>query len=91
MECPAIIPETMFARVQRSLKAPNPKTGRSRAVTGPILEIARCEVCESAMTLRTETSSAGRVYKDYAFTGQAPVGKAGGRASRSRWIASITP
>ncbi len=34
MEFPAIIPETMFARVQRSLKVANPKTERSRAVTG---------------------------------------------------------
>lgn len=77
MECPAIIPETMFARVQRSLKAANPKTERSRAVTGPILltEIARCELCESAVTLRTGTSSTGRVYKYYACAGHARVGK----------------
>jgi hypothetical protein len=62
MECPAIFPEAMFTRVQCSLKAANPKTERSRAVTGPILltEIARCELCESAMTLRTGTSSTGR-------------------------------
>lgn len=77
MECPEIIPEAMFARVQRSLKSANPKTERSRAVTGPILltEIARCELCDSAMTLRTGTSSTGRVYKYYACAGHARVGK----------------
>lgn len=59
--CPAIITEAIFASVQRSLKAANPKTEGSRVVTGRILltEIACCDLCESAMTLRTGMSSIG--------------------------------
>lgn len=70
----------MFARVQCSLKAANPKTKRSLAVTGPILltEIARCELCASAMTLLTGTLSTGRPHTSIAPT---PVRRVSASAS----------
>jgi DNA invertase Pin-like site-specific DNA recombinase len=76
IEVPAIIDRVEFEHVQQALVARNPKNTAPRVVTGPILltGLAVCATCGSAMTLRTGTSSTGRVYKYCTCSGAARVG-----------------
>ena len=74
---PAIIEPHVFEQVQRRLKARNPKTTAPRVITGPILltGLAVCATCSGGMTLRTGTSSSGRVYRYYTCSSCAISGK----------------
>ncbi len=76
IEVPPIIDRVEFEHVQQALVARNPKNTAPRVVTGPILltGLATCATCGSAMTLRTGTSSTGRIYKYYTCSGAARVG-----------------
>ena len=85
-DAPAILEASVFDRVQRMLKARNPRVSAPRIVTGPILltGLAHCAVCGGAMTLRTGTSRTGGVYRYYTCSAQARKGKLGctGRSIR---------
>ena len=76
-DVPAIIDPAMFERVQRLLKARNPRVTPPRVVTGPILLtwLAVCATCRGAMTLRTGTSKTGAVYRYYSCSTFARKGK----------------
>ncbi|WP_187969837.1 recombinase family protein [Aquibium microcysteis] len=74
VECPAIIPEATFQKVQSRLKSKNPKTENPRVVSGPILltGLARCAKCNGMMTIRT--GKGGR-YRYYTCAGAQSRGK----------------
>lgn len=74
---PAIILREEFEAVAASLKVRNPRTTAPRVVTGPILltGVATCASCNGAMTLRTGTSSTGRIHKYYTCSTCARQGK----------------
>ena len=77
VEVPAIIPRTEFEAVAATLKTRDPRVVAPRVVTGPILltGIAACAGCSGAMTLRTGTSSTGKVHKYYTCSTCARQGK----------------
>ena len=85
-DAPAILEASVFDRVQRMLKARNPRVSAPRVVTGPILltGLAHCAGCGGAMTLRTGTSRTGEVYRYYTCSVQTRKGKSGckGRSIR---------
>jgi len=74
---PAIISRAEFEAVGASLKLRNPRTTAPRVVTGPILltGVAICASCNGGMTLRTGTSSSGKVHKYYTCSTCARQGK----------------
>src|SRR5882757_4468040 len=76
-EVPTIISKAEFEAVAASLKLRNPRTTAPRVVTGPILltGVAVCGGCDGAMTLRTGTSSTGKIHKYYACSTCARQGK----------------
>lgn len=86
IEVPAIIDRKLFDRVQDNLRARNPKVTAPRIVTGPILltGLATCASCSGAMTLRTGTSSSGKVHRYYNCSTCARMGKS---ACKGRSIA----
>ena len=77
IEVPAIISKAKFEAVAASLKVRNPRTTAPRVVTGPILltGLAICASCGGAMTLRTGTSSTGKIHKYYTCSTCARMGK----------------
>ncbi|MBR2120131.1 MAG: recombinase family protein [Afipia sp.] len=79
VEVPVIIPRTEFEAVVATLKTRDPRVTAPRVVTGPILltGIASCAGCGAAMTLRTGTSSTGKVHKYYTCSTCARQGKTG--------------
>ncbi|WP_309248220.1 recombinase family protein [Bradyrhizobium japonicum] len=79
VEVPGIIPRTEFEAVSATLKTRDPRVTAPRVVTGPILltGIATCAGCNGAMTLRTGTSSTGKVHKYYTCSTCARQGKTG--------------
>ncbi|HAP46015.1 MAG TPA: recombinase family protein [Afipia sp.] len=76
---PVIIPRAEFEAVAATLKTRDPRVTSPRIVTGPILltGIATCAACIGAMTLRTGTSSTGKVHKYYTCSTCARQGKTG--------------
>ncbi|CAN0394367.1 unnamed protein product, partial [Phaeothamnion confervicola] len=74
---PVIIPREEFEAVAASLRVRNPRTTAPRIVTGPILltGVATCASCNGAMTLRTGTSSTGKIHKYYTCSTCARQGK----------------
>lgn len=86
IDVPAIIDRKLFDRVQDNLRARNPKVTAPRIVTGPILltGLATCASCSGAMTLRTGTSSSGKVHRYYTCSTCARMGKS---ACKGRSIA----
>lgn len=76
-EVPAIISKADFEAVAANLRVRNPKTTAPRVVTGPILltGVAICGGCDGAMTLRTGTSSTGKIHKYYTCSTCARQGK----------------
>jgi site-specific DNA recombinase len=79
VEVPVIIPRNEFEAVSATLKTRDPRVTAPRVVTGPILltGIATCAGCGGAMTLRTGTSSTGKVHKYYTCSTCARLGKTG--------------
>jgi site-specific DNA recombinase len=79
VEVPVIIPSAEFETVAAALKTRDPRVTSPRVVTGPILltGIATCAGCDGAMTLRTGTSSTGKVHKYYTCSTCARQGKTG--------------
>lgn len=79
VEVPIIIPSTEFEAVAATLKTRDPRVTSPRVVTGPILltGIATCAGCGGAMTLRTGTSSTGKVHRYYTCSTCARQGKSG--------------
>jgi site-specific DNA recombinase len=77
VEVPLIIPRTEFEAVAATLKTRDPRVTSPRVVTGPILltGIATCAGCGGTMTLRTGTSSTGKVHKYYTCSTCARQGK----------------
>ena len=77
VDVPLIIPRTEFEAVAATLKTRDPRVTAPRVVTGPILltGIATCAGCGGAMTLRTGTSSTGKVHKYYTCSTCARQGK----------------
>src|SRR5690349_10717703 len=74
---PSIIDPYVFEQVQSRLKARNPKSAAPRLTTGPILltGLAMRATCSGGRTLRTGTSSSGRVYRYYTCSNCATKGK----------------
>ena len=74
---PAIILKAEFEAVAASLKLRNPRTTAPRIVTGPVLltGVAICASCDGGMTLRTGTSSTGKIHKYYTCSTCARQGK----------------
>ena len=74
---PFIVKPDIFDRVQKSLKARNPRVTPPRVTTGPILltGLATCATCSGGMTLRTGTSRSGLVHRYYACSAHARAGK----------------
>ena len=74
---PPIIETPLYEQVQATLKTRHPKTTPPRITTGPILltGLAHCGNCGGAMTLRTGTSSTGRIYRYYTCSTTARIGK----------------
>lgn len=82
-EVPAIISKADFEAVAANLKLRNPRMTAPRVVTGPILltGVAVCGGCDGAMTLRTGTSSTGKIHKYYTCSICARQGKTACKAS----------
>ena len=76
-ECPAIIAEETFARVQQLLASRNPKQTPPRAVSGPTLltGLAVCASCGGGMVLNTGTAKNGTVHRYYACSTAGRMGK----------------
>ena len=79
VEVPVIISRSEFEAVAATLKTRDPRVTSPRVVTGPVLltGIATCAGCDGAMTLRTGTSSTGKVHKYYTCSTCARQGKTG--------------
>lgn len=77
VDVPVIISRTEFEAVAATLRMRDPRVTSPRVVTGPILltGIATCAGCDGAMTLRTGTSSTGRVHRYYTCSTCARQGK----------------
>jgi site-specific DNA recombinase len=77
IEVPAIISKEDFEAVATTLKLRNPRTTPPRTITGPVLltGVAICASCDGGMTLRTGTSSSGRIHKYYTCSTCARQGK----------------
>ena len=74
---PAIMEPRMFEQIQAQLRARSPRVVAPRVTTGPILltGLAVCANCRGAMTLRTGTSSTGKVHRYYTCSTCARKGK----------------
>lgn len=74
---PPIINRAQFEEVQATLKSRDPQVTPPRVTTGPILltGLAFCSSCSGAMTLRTGTSRSGSLYRYYACSTCAHMGK----------------
>jgi site-specific DNA recombinase len=74
---PAIVQPYLFEQIQAQLRARSPRVVAPRLTTGPILltGLAVCATCDGAMTLRTGTSSTGKVHRYYTCSTCARKGK----------------
>lgn len=78
-QVPSIITDAEFRAVQANLKARSPQWTPPREVSGPTLltGICFCASCGGAMTLRTGKGSSGGMYRYYACSTTARMGKTG--------------
>jgi site-specific DNA recombinase len=74
---PQIIEPAVFDKVQKSLKTRSPGIVPPRITNSPILlsGLAYCATCDGPMTLRTGSSSTGRIYRYYTCSTSARMGK----------------
>ena len=74
---PSIVTPDLYQAVQETLRSRRPSEAPPREVTGPILltGIAKCAACGGGMTLRTGTSSTGKVYRYYTCSPAMRMGK----------------
>ena len=89
MECPAILSVADHERLRQTFRSANPKSGRPRAVAGPVLlsELATCAQCGASMTATTGTGNSGKIYTYYSCASKLRVGDlkcTGVRVSRDR-------
>ena len=66
-DAPQIIDPVLFDQVQQSLKSRSPRIVPPRITTSPILlsGLAYCATCNGPMTMRTGSSSTGKIYRYY--------------------------
>ena len=76
-DAPQIIEPAVFDKVQKSLKTRSPGIVPPRITTSPILlsGLAYCATCNGPMTLRTGSSSTGKIYRYYTCSTSARMGK----------------
>ena len=74
---PEIISPAAFARVQKTLKMRDSRVTPPRVVNGPILlsGLAHCATCDGPMTLRTGSSSTGKIHRYYTCSTSVRMGK----------------